>query len=79
MLTIDMLIQELKQVPPDQLIEVKRFFQSLKLRTKSSVATEEKPVSFAGLFADWDEQEYNEFKDEIENVRNELFNRNTGL
>jgi hypothetical protein len=80
-MTINTIINELQDVPINRLEELYQYIHSLKekqdIEDKSKMR--EKILSFAGLFRDWKQDEYQEFLDNTKQIRKDLFNRDVEL
>jgi hypothetical protein len=76
MLTINTIIEEIKDVPVNRLEEIYEFIHSMTPATKISDNSRKKNLSFGGAFGDMSIEDYADFQDHTQKVRNELFNRN---
>ena len=79
MLTLNMILKELKNVPVDRLEDLYSIIHSLRANTKKSDKTRKKILSFAGSFSDMSENDYNDFLQQTKNARNNLFDRDINL
>ena len=61
MLTLNTILEELKNVPPDRLEDLYSFIHSLKADSKKSASSKKKILSFAGSFNDMSQKDYNDF------------------
>ncbi len=79
MLTLNMILKELKNVPVDRLEDLYSIIHSLQANTKKSDRTNKKILSFAGSFGDMNEKDYEEFVEHTRKTRNDLFDRDINL
>ncbi len=75
MLTLNTILEELKNVPANRLEDIYAIIHSLRANTKRSDKTGKNILSFAGSFADMPEHEYNDFLKHTEQTRKDLFDR----
>ena len=75
MLTIDTILEEIKNVPANRFENLYSFIYSLKKTTKESPKSRKKIVSFAGSFAGMGEQDYKDFFNNLMETRKDLFDR----
>jgi hypothetical protein len=76
MLTINAILEEIKDVPVDRLEELYAYVHSLAINTKRSKQKKKKDLlSFSGMLSDWSEEDYQDFVNHTKKVRKELFNR----
>jgi hypothetical protein len=76
MLTINTLLNEIKDVPVSRLEELYQLIQALTPRATSSEANRQQILSFAGAFSDMSEQEYAAYTAQTRQLRTSLFDRN---
>lgn len=79
MFTINTIIKEINNLPPERLEEVYEFVHSLKYNPKSKKTSSKKILSFAGAFNDMSKKDYADFKKNISNTRKNLFDRGYDL
>jgi len=77
--TINSIINELKEVPVNQLEEVYQLVHSLSRKVDRTESRREKILSFAGSFSDMSNDEYADFLNHIQETRKNLFNRDIEL
>lgn len=75
MLTLNTIVEELKDVPVNRLEELYSIIQSFKASPKKNGQKSEDILSFAGAFEDIPEKEYTGLVQHTKDTRNELFNR----
>lgn len=79
MLTLNTILKELKNVPVDRLGDVYSFINSLKADVRKPDFNRKKILSFAGSFADMSEKDYDDFINETQKTRKDLFDRDINL
>jgi hypothetical protein len=79
MFTLNNILQEIKEVPSDRLEEVYEFVHSLNTKTKYTVKSRKKILSFAGAFSEMSDKDYADFKKETKKSRKILFERKTNI
>ena len=79
MLTLNAILKELKNVPVDRLEDLYSIIHSLRANTKKSDKKSRKILSFAGSFSDLSESDYNDFRNQTRETRNDLFDRDTSI
>jgi hypothetical protein len=79
MLTLNLILKEIKDVPVDRLEEVYEIVHSLALKSKPSESKRKKTMSLAGCLADMSEEDYRDFENHLKQTRKELFNRKIDL
>jgi hypothetical protein len=79
MLTLNMILKELKNVPVDRLEDLYSIIHSLRSNTKKSRKRVKKILSFAGSFGDMANNDYNDFLNHTKETRNNLFDRDISL
>ncbi len=79
MLTLDTILEELKNVPTDRLEDLYSIVRSLRSNTKKSTTSTNKILSFAGAFGDMPSDDYNDFLKHTEQTRKDLFDREINL
>jgi hypothetical protein len=75
MLTINVLLKELKNIPLDKLDEVYRYLRSIDRKPLKSARLKGKIMSYAGIFSDMTEDDYSGFLSETKRIRENLFDR----
>ena len=75
MITLETLVEELQQVPPEHLEEVHRVLQTLKSKPVANKDLADWTLQFAGMLNHWTEAEWADFQTELQQTRVELFNR----
>jgi len=79
MVTFNTIIEQLKNVPADRLEDVYAIVHSLGANTKNTGETSNEILSFAGSFADMAEKDYNDFLQQTQQTRNDLFDRDINV
>lgn len=79
MLTLDTILEEIKNVPANRFGDLYSFIHSLKRTSKESAESRKKILSFAGSFADIAEEDYNDFFNNLMETRKDLFDRQNDL
>ena len=80
MLTINAILEEIKDVPVEKLGELYDYVHSLTVSSKAPDKKKKKTVlEFAGAWADMSEEDYQGFVKHTHKVRKELFNRHVDL
>lgn len=79
MVTINTIIKEMKDVPVERLEEVYELVHSLNTKTKAKNNSRKKILSFAGVFSDMSDKEYEDFKSETKKIRNTFLDRDSTL
>jgi len=79
MLTLNLILKEIKDVPVEKLEEVYEYVHSLAVKPNVSEAKRKKIMSFAGMLSDMSEADYKDFQNELKRTRENLFNRNIDL
>lgn len=77
--TINTIINELKEVPVNQLEDVYQLVHSLSRKVDRAEARRKKTLSFAGLLSDMSNEDYADFQNHIQKTRKNLFNRDIRL
>lgn len=67
-------IEEIRKLPEWRLEEVYQYIQTLKSESNKE-STRQNIMSFAGLFSDMSDDEYEDFKNNLEHTRRNLFTR----
>ncbi len=70
MLTLNAILEELKNVPLDRLEDLYSYIHSLKPNSKKSKSSKKKILSFAGSFNDMSQKDYDDFLKETETFIN---------
>lgn len=79
MLTLNTILKELRNIPIDRLEDVYSIIHSLRVNTKKSEKKRKKILSFAGSLGDMTDADYNDFHDQVKDVRNNLFDRDVKI
>ena len=79
MSTLNAILKEIKNIPSERLEELYQFVHSLNPKKKKSIAIKEKIMSFAGAFNDMSDKDFQDFKEETQRTRKELFDRDSTL
>lgn len=79
MLTLNTILQEIKDVPVNRLEELYQFVQSLTDKKKQTEATRKKILSFGGAFSDLSDKDYSEYLGNTQQTRESLFDRKIDL
>ena len=79
MLTLNTILDEIKDVPVSRLEELYQFVHSLTLNTKKNETLRKKILSFGGSFSDMSTKNYADFRNETKKTRSILFDRNIEL
>ncbi len=78
-LTLNDIINEMKDIPVDRLEELYQFIHSMTPATKHTERLRKKILSFGGAFSDMSSNDYSDFLNQTKKTRNELFNRSIDL
>jgi hypothetical protein len=79
MFTINTIIKEINDLPPERLEEVYDFVHSLKSESKSKRKNSKKILSFAGAFSDMPKNDYADLKENMADTRKSLFDRSNNI
>ena len=79
MITIKTIQNEIRQIPINRLEEVYKLIRTFHRPVKVEKTYKSKIMSFAGIFSDLSESDYNDFVAFTQKNRNELFNRDSTL
>lgn len=79
MITLDVILNELKNVPVGRLEDLYAIIHSLKADAIPSSANRKKILSFANIFSSMTEKEYHEYLQETKSVRKDMFDRDIDL
>jgi len=79
MLTLNVILKEMKDVPVNRLEELYQFVHSLTPSTKQTESLRKKILSFGGAFSDMSEKDYSDFLNNTKKSRAKLFDRNIDL
>lgn len=79
MLTLNIILKEIKDVPVNRLEELYQFVHSLTPKSKSTDSKRKKILSFAGAFSDIPSEDYTDFLNHTKNTRANLFDRTIDL
>ena len=75
MTTINNILEEIKDVPINRLEELYEYIHSLKQDAKKTNSSKNKILSFSGIFADMDKEDYTDFLNHTKTTRRNLFDR----
>ncbi len=75
MTTLEAIIQDLQQVPPENLGKAHQAVQALKATPAANRELADWTLQFAGMLNDWTEADWADFQAELRRTRAELFNR----
>ena len=76
MLTINTILEEIKDVPVSRLEELYQFVHTLTPNTKKTDAIRKKILSFGGSFSDMSSKDYSDFLNQTKKTKTKLFDRN---
>lgn len=79
MLTLDLIIEEMKDVPANRLEELSQFVHSLTQHSDKSKEKRKKILSYSGLLSDLNNKDYNDFSAHIKRTRESMFDRDIDL
>ena len=79
MLTLNTILKELKNVPVDRLEDLYSIIHSFRTNTKKSDKRSKTILSFAGSFGDMTEADYDDFRHQAMDTRNNLFDRDINI
>ena len=79
MLTLNTILEEIKDVPVSRLEELYQFVHSLTPKTKQTETLRKKILSFGGAFSDMSSKDYSDFLNQTKKTRTKLFDRNIDL
>jgi len=79
MLTLNTILEEIKEVPVSRLEELYEFVHSLTPKTKQPETLRKKILSFGGSFSDMSKKDYSDFLNQTKKTRTKLFDRNIDL
>ena len=79
MLTLNDILNEMKDVPVNRLEELYQFVHSLTPTTKQTETIRKKILSYGGAFSDMSNTDYADFVSQTEKIRTSLFDRNFDL
>ena len=79
MLTLNTILEELKNVPVERLEDLYSIIHSLQADTKKSDKTSKEILSFAGSFGDMSDHDYKDFLRQVKQTRHDLFDREIDL
>ena len=79
MLTLNTILEEMKDVPIDRLEELYQFVHSLSSKTKQTDNMHKKILSFGGVFSDMSNSDFSDLIDHTKKIRSNLFERNIEL
>jgi hypothetical protein len=79
MITLNTLLEDIKDVPENRLEELHQFVQTLTTKSNHSEANRKRILSFGGAFSDMSTEDYADFLIQTKNTRTTLFDRNIEL
>jgi hypothetical protein len=79
MLTINILLKEIKNVPLEKLDEVYQYIHSMSRKNSKSEKVKKKIMSYAGIFNDMADEDYSDYLLETKRMRANLFDRKEAL
>ncbi|MBS1537254.1 MAG: hypothetical protein JST20_05845 [Bacteroidetes bacterium] len=79
MLTLNLILKEVKDVPVNRLEELYEFVHSLAQTHNQNDSLRKKILDFGGAFSDMSSKDYADFIYNTKQTRTELFNRNINL
>lgn len=74
-MTLDTILQEMNEIPLNQLEEVYEFIHSMTPPKNINERMRKKILSYAGAFSDMSEKDYSEFRAYLKKTREEIFTR----
>ncbi|RZK31182.1 MAG: hypothetical protein EOO63_04835 [Hymenobacter sp.] len=75
MTTLEAIIQDLRQVPPENLEKAHEAVRALQVPSEANAELADWTMQFAGMLGHWTEEEWADFQAELARTRAELFNR----
>lgn len=75
MLAMNIIFEELKDAPLNKLEELKDYVNSLIYKKKEKRVSKEEILSFSGIFSEFSEKEFQDFKRIVAEERTEMFER----
>jgi len=75
MLTLNLILKEIKDIPVERLEEVYEYVHSIAVNSKEPKKKKKTALDFAGAWSDMKEEDYQDFINHTKKVRKELFNR----
>jgi hypothetical protein len=78
-MTLNNILDEIKDVPERRLEELYQFVHSLTTKTNQTELTRKKILSFGGAFSDMSNDDYADFLNETKKSRTKLFDRTIEL
>jgi hypothetical protein len=79
MLTLNVILKEMKDVPVSRLEELYEFVHSLTPKTRKTESLRTKILSFGGAFNDMKSMDYSAYLSDTKKTRSKLFDRNVDL
>jgi predicted flavoprotein YhiN len=79
MLTLNTILEEMKEVPVNRLEELYQFVHSLTPKPEKTEVLRKKILSFGGAFSDMNSKEYAGFVSHTKKTRAKLFDRKINL
>ncbi len=79
MLTLNTILEEMKEVPVNRLEELYQFVHSLTPKPEKREALRKKILSYGGIFGDLGSKEYKGFVNHTKKIRTGLFDRTINL
>ena len=77
--TLSIILEELKNVPVDKLQDLYSIIHSFRVNSKNSGDANKKILSFAGVFSDMSQDDYDDLTKDLEKTKTALFDRDTNL
>ena len=79
MLTLNNILQEIKDVPVNRLEEIYQLVHSMTPKAKQTETKRKKILSYAGAFSDIKENDYEDYLSHTKKIRANLFDRKLDL
>ena len=79
MLTLNAILEEIKDIPVSRLEELYQFVHSMTTTTNQTDRSRKKILSFGGAFSDMSSKDYSDFLNQTKKTRTTLFERNISL
>jgi hypothetical protein len=78
-MTLNAILKEMKDVPPNRLEDLYQFVHSLTPASKQTETLRKKVLSFGGAFSDMSTKDYNDFVNQTKKSRTKMFDRKIDL
>lgn len=78
-MSIDTILKELEEVPQDRLDDLYAVIQSFRINSQKKERNVRKILSFSGAFAEWSNNDFEDFQLHTKEARKELFSRDVTL